>query len=785
MTKLPKWIWPVAAVSVAAVAVTAGFILARRAIPDTEAQLLAMRPILFVTITEPQDGAPLTAGQPTSIYVEAQADQPISALKLYLDGLPLEPMGASSPLDQPSASAVWLWTPSTPGTFRLTAQALTADGLGGFSNTVRFEVVERPPLPTAAPVTEPVEVASLEDLGLPFDLDNVEQYIDSVVASGAGYQTDVPSSPLASAVAQIPISQAIPADIPLGRTTPSLKYKLWMQGMVGAKNEVPSPAAPKVRGIAEGCEVQLVIQDFAEDETGLLLYHQGPQDPTFGLIAQFEAFPGQGAFFYTDPDRSLGTHLYYVSSVNAGGESLSNPSPIEVTDEACAQNNPLAISLGGAALTTDQPVDRLYCYVTLNDLDWSRIPADPKEFILPEGGTFDLSPYLEALVSPPKYPLKITLECWGWVGDTLVSLGTGTQTLYEGPAVIEGEYFAVQGNLQTEPVTTEGAGFILPNIAPPTNLHIPVDAVDCGDHTYGAGGAQTVCVDALNNHYYGKLVLVFDWTFKGDCQPGETCPYNKFPAGYNLYRQTPGHEPALIDVVPPQISMAAVYPDQAQNGDEFFVRAYWEGFESEDSNHYLYLPQVKKFSIPSGSYWSLVVRVHKGWPEKHVGTAYTPDFAEDPPCNMQECPTGGAFRVDMSKHLANLYKYVNVYQHVFFVFEVSQIEGMMTSARLRWNAEVHADGIYQNLWPDRCLTYITGPYGGTVVASPPLMLSGDLDVTSQLQMYREAPFDDVTPFGLWFKSGLTTLQDNETIDVYDYCSMNIHDVWLDVEMLEW
>lgn len=783
MSKLPKWIWPVAAIPVAAVAVTAGFILAQRAIPETEAQLLALRPIASVHISQPADGASIPTGQSVGIYVHAKADQPISDLSLFLDGLALEPVGASSPPGQPSVDAVWLWTPSAPGTFRLTAQALTADGRGVLSNTVRFKVVELQPLATASPAETVAETGSNADLGLPFDIEDIEQYIDSLASIGPSSPTDSPAPPIELATAQVPMSGDAPANLPQGKPTSWLKYNLWMQSLVGAANAVPPPAAPLLRGQAEGCEVLLVIQDTAEDETGLLLYHQGPQDPAFGLIAQFEALPGQlDGFFYPDPDRSRGLHLYYASSVNAGGESPGKLVPVEVTDDACAANSPIAISLGGATLTTDQPVDRLYCYVTLIDLDWSRIPASTTEFIAPVNGTFDLSPYLTDLISPPEYPLKITLECWGWAGDTLLSLGSGTQTLYEGPGEIKGPLFAVHGNLQAEPLTTEGASYILPNIAPPTDLHIPRDATDCAAHTMGFGGPQMVCNDSWGDNFYRNLVFVFDWSPTGNCLSAEDCPYNTYGVqGYNVYHQSPGYAPTLVDVVPPQMEAAVLDIETAQSG-EYFVRAFRDGFESTDSNHYSYQPQTKKFSIPAGLHNATVVRVHKGWPEKHVGVAFYPDFSE-PACYAMECPTGHALRIDMSKHLANLYKYVNVYMHAFYLFDLSQIEGTMISARLRWNAGLSADGIYAPLASQQCLNYITDTFGGTI-ASPPAMLAGSLDVTSQVQIYRELDYDPL-PTGFWFKSGLTTLQDNETVSVYDLCGINIQDIWLDVEMLEW
>ena len=68
---------------------------------------------------------------------------------------------------------------------------------------------------------------------------------------------------------------------------------------------------------------------------------------------------------------------YYVASFNAGGESASNLYTVTINDPTCLTDEWTSLGLSGGQITVSEPVDKLYCYLSVDDGPWTRIPASP------------------------------------------------------------------------------------------------------------------------------------------------------------------------------------------------------------------------------------------------------------------------------------------------------------------------------------------------------------------------------------------------------------------------
>lgn len=75
-------------------------------------------------------------------------------------------------------------------------------------------------------------------------------------------------------------------------------------------------------------------------------------------------------------------------------------------------------------LTPNQPVEKIYLYVSVDDAHWQRIPADEHNYLVAPGGVFDLKPLLQPILDQAGgASVKVALEVWAWRGGSLVFLG--------------------------------------------------------------------------------------------------------------------------------------------------------------------------------------------------------------------------------------------------------------------------------------------------------------------------------------------------------------------------
>jgi LysM repeat protein len=574
-------------------------------IPDVAQQLPSGATPIIVTLTTPLNGSTVQLNSPTSVEAQALGSAPIAALELWVDGVLMQ---TNTPLHGSISTrfiTFWSWTPVTEGEHALIVRAIDATDNTAQSNVVSVTVSGEPEVINIPYEPQPGDTIDsvAEDTGIPAE-------------DIAGANPDVsPDEPLPSDEPIIlPVPQPIPEPPteppppeqeppsppqgPLGDPplNPPNKLIFWIIGNLLATPD--PPPAPAIAASVEGCNVNLFVTDQADNESGFFVYRFGPGVSEFERIATLGKYDGQIPFQYTD-EGLFGTFVYYVASFNAGGESSSNLYSVKVDDPACLTDEWSSLGLEDGKITVSEPVDKLYCYLSVDEGPWTRIPTGPGEFIYPDNGVFDVSAYLETLVSPPP-PGGVTLglECWGWQGGTLVYLGAAKQTIPSQnyvPIQISTGQLQLIGNILIGATQTYGGGGGLPDarLFQPQFLKATQNPQECIAHL-PAGLAQLlgslVCGEAIADGY---TALVWEWT-PGGCWPGATdCVAITDINGYNLYEVGSGYEPrVLVDTnTDPDTTVFAVPPQWPKTDGTlhcYVVRAYADTLagmlESPDSN---------------------------------------------------------------------------------------------------------------------------------------------------------------------------------------------------------
>jgi len=81
--------------------------------------------------------------------------------------------------------------------------------------------------------------------------------------------------------------------------------------------------------------------------------------------------------------------------------------------------------LSDGKLTPNQPVEKIYLYVSVDDAHWQRIPAGEHDYLFAPGGVFDLKPLLQPILDQAGgASVKVALEVWAWRDGGLVFLGS-------------------------------------------------------------------------------------------------------------------------------------------------------------------------------------------------------------------------------------------------------------------------------------------------------------------------------------------------------------------------
>jgi len=499
-------------------------------LPDVSDQLPPDLGPILVTLSQPLNGSEAVLGVAIPVEAVAVGEAPVQSFELWVNGALVE----SQPGGGQPASALWAWAPAEAREYTLSVRALDASGASAYSNLVRVRGVPASATSASYPVQPGqtlIQVA--EETGLP---------ADQVAAANPGID---PNAPLPG---DQPIN--IPAQPPQGGEPPpsggGQPPPPPPEGPLGEPPKEPNnlifwinmnlfgaltpPAAPIVAVQAEGCGARLSIGDNSNNETGFFIYRAGPGDSGMTRIATLGAHSGAGGFEYVDGGLQGALYLYYVAAFNAAGETPGNLGFVEL-GTACGGQ---VLDLSELTLAPVIPVDKAYCYVSQDNILWTRIPAVQDAFLPGVNGVFHMEDYLQNLGSSQ----MLAMSCWGWQGGELMNLGNGETTLQplsEEQIGILGDLFTIEGLPELKPLGGGGGGLPSPQVAPPYNLRQTFDPAVCMSHLPKLGQVLlggALCESAVKNN---QPILVFEWMASG-CWPGvPDCEYLNDIDGFRLY----------------------------------------------------------------------------------------------------------------------------------------------------------------------------------------------------------------------------------------------------------
>jgi hypothetical protein len=557
---------------------TVAVVLLITQIPEISQQLPPDATPLLVNLTAPLDGSTLLLNTPVAVYAEAVGEKPVAAFELWVDGMLVQVESVTPGTGQTPFSASWAWTPTETGEHMLFARATDADGRVVNSNVVWVQApaLEEYPLPVSEPVpagedegSSPPPPAPLPDPSvLPPEMQ------------------PEPGQPPVSA----PPSSGWPDSVQPAPVTPPNKFRLWWAGQAGGAAAPPQP--PEIGIGVDGCDVWLYVTDRADDEEGFFVYRLDPGSGAFKRIATLDRYDGSGPFAYVDQGL-YGKFAYYVASFNTAGESPSQVTQlVEVTAPQCVLLENSGLQWVGGKITTPEPVNKVYCYMSFDKGPWTRVPPGANTFIYPTGGEFEVSEYINLLTTPPpQTDVSLALECWGWRGDTLIELGRIEQTIgpsqFNNPVVISGANFSLVGHIATQ--VLDGTGGPAPSayIAPPQFLRATTNPAECKQLGQNLGSTllELLCQGAIDA---GDMILSWNWWPTIGCWPGGACKYDVEDIdGYRIYVHTLGQQPTLVrSVTNPQQKVVGIPPQPTTMLAPpcFTVRAFKGYLESEDSN---------------------------------------------------------------------------------------------------------------------------------------------------------------------------------------------------------
>jgi len=347
---------------------------------------------IVIAITDPQTGQAVPAGTPLLVHVSAGSPEALLSLELWVNGQIIGVQAAPAPDGITPFAADFAWTPSDPGTYTLVARGLQADKQSGDSAGVMIIV---------GPTEKAADEGGGADTGQSIPISN----------GGGGDGGSIP----------LPLPPAPPGG--LDSIGPAQTWSLSVGEWLSGDSDGP-PQAPQLTAEDEGCGATLSIHDLSQNEDGFIVFRMTETSPMLTKIATLEGQSELDWLTYTDESYTH-ANSYMVRAFNGVKVTDSNIVFVEGNPADCEQNasEPPLLSIQLTSLKTDIPADMVYCYKSLNGVDWSRWPATG--FFMPGADGFDIQGQADSLLlnELEGKSLTLDLECWGWAGGVLKLLG--------------------------------------------------------------------------------------------------------------------------------------------------------------------------------------------------------------------------------------------------------------------------------------------------------------------------------------------------------------------------
>jgi hypothetical protein len=444
-----------------------------------------------VVISQPANMAEFQAGAPIEVHVNATGQKPFTSTELWINGM-LEGVQAGPPSGLTTLASSFSWIPPSSGNFSLVARAINQDNDTAVSSAVFVFI--NPADTGSQPVSE----------------------------AGKVHPVVYPASPAGNASPQPPASGDV--------QTPAVEWQGspgdWLTDLTASS----APAAPELVVSADGCKIKLGIHDLSSNEEGFALYRQTTNSPDWVHVTDLASHPGKGWIVFQESNLNGGI-TYYVAAFNGKGENSSNLALVNIDPQACSSAQPATqapvLDLKVQNLSIGDGTANSYCYTSPGGKNWSRWP----EFgFLTPVETGQVAPLLakplllasldDNGVNPGPQSMDLKLECWGWQGGKLISLGSINKKIdLANPQAIHvaltGIAFDILPDVITaldyktyklepsinswmatykDPYSIENLGYVPESDQmPPIYAHITYDPKECREHILESADKETYC----------------------------------------------------------------------------------------------------------------------------------------------------------------------------------------------------------------------------------------------------------------------------------------------------
>jgi hypothetical protein len=190
-----------------------------------------------------------------------------------------------------------------------------------------------------------------------------------------------------------------------------------------------SPSAPPdgLQAEINNCNLWLAWNDKSAVEAGYEIWVAAPGlAPTLLAKLQGSIMTGPAAAEVDVPQ--AGTFSVWVEAVESTGRQASNIVSVSV-DPKCLTAKPTALQVEALDMKVPGSAGETYCYVSLMNAPYVRVPADDGDFIQAAGGNANIATWAAAehklvVNIPANGQLPIGGKCLAWEGSTLVELGS-------------------------------------------------------------------------------------------------------------------------------------------------------------------------------------------------------------------------------------------------------------------------------------------------------------------------------------------------------------------------
>jgi len=388
---------------------------------------------IIVSITDPVDGEvyPINAG--LEIRAEAVSDNSITHMELWADGILYEDY--SAPEDGLGLLVhYWSWSPQTIGVHTLMVRAHNDQGQTAFSNVIGLKGIEDPGFVLIASAEEGDSASVIaEKYSASVDqilLDNPELSDGASLAAGEEIFVYV-GAPQTGSIS------AMAANI-------SMRVNEWFaNGQSGLFQAQAAPSAPTLEISGQGCSAILSISDHSTNEKGFQIYRLNPGSLSFSNIETLPAHDGPDAMIRADPNL-FGLYHYYVSAFDDLGEEGSNLVSLNIAAANCA-GTPTTID---DLASIPAGVDQYYLYVSINNGNWRRFPAQDFSYLKKSEG-IEFGQVVSTLAPNLVGDISMRGEVWGMVNGAAILLGTFEKSFKAAQAPAAFDASAVHNSMQT------------------------------------------------------------------------------------------------------------------------------------------------------------------------------------------------------------------------------------------------------------------------------------------------------------------------------------------------